>query len=83
MEKRLVKYGASWCGPCKALNQLLESITLDVKLENIDIDHNVQKAQDNNIRTIPTMILFDENGEELKRYSGVMNEVELKEFVKS
>lgn len=80
---KLVKYGAPWCGPCKALDHLFETANLDIEIELVDIDHNVQLAQDNNIRSIPTVVLIDDKGKEVNRFTGLMNFDELKEFVKS
>lgn len=80
---KLVKYGAPWCGPCKALDHLFETANLDIEIELVDIDHNVQLAQDNNIRSIPTVVLIDDKGKEVNRFTGLINFDELKEFVKS
>lgn len=80
---KLVKYGAPWCGPCKALDHLFETANLDIEIELVNIDHNVQLAQDNNIRSIPTVVLIDDKGKEVNRFTGLMNFDELKEFVKS
>lgn len=80
---KLVKYGAPWCGPCKALDHLFETANLDIEIELVNIDHNVQLAQDNNIRSIPTVVLIDDKGKEVNRFTGLINFDELKEFVKS
>jgi thioredoxin 1 len=80
---KLVKYGAPWCGPCKALDHLFETANLDIEIELVNIDHNVQLAQDNNIRSIPTVVLIDDKGKEVNRFTGLMNFDDLKEFVKS
>lgn len=80
---KLVKYGAPWCGPCKALDHLFETANLDIEIESVNIDHNVQLAQDNDIKSIPTVILIDDKGKEIDRFIGLKSLDEFKEFVKN
>ena len=36
--KKLYRFTASWCQPCKALSKNLEEAKLDIPIEVIDID---------------------------------------------
>ena len=70
----LVDLYADWCGPCRALAPILANVQADVgadvKIVKIDTDKLGDPAsdlvtklmQDNNIRGIPTMLLFDGGG---------------------
>jgi thioredoxin 1 len=80
MEKRLVKYEATWCGPCEALDSVIESAALDITIEKVDIDENIQRSQDDGVRAIPTLILMD-GGKEIARHKGLIGVDKLKEFV--
>lgn len=59
----LVDFWAEWCGPCKALGPILESLTAEydgkAKIAKVDVDANQQVAMQYGIRSIPTVILFD------------------------
>ena len=58
------RFTASWCAPCKMLAPVLktlESAYPSVTFEVIDIDDNELLAEQYNIRSVPTVIIF--NGE--------------------
>lgn len=79
--KKLLKFGATWCGPCKSLSNSLKYANLgDVELIEFDIDDDFEIAQQNNIRGVPTLILVEDDVE-LKRKSGVMMADEIEEFI--
>ena len=80
----LLKFHATWCGPCKALSQVMENCKdkWDIPVADIDIDQSRDIAMEYGIRSVPTMILCDENDNQLKRHSGSMKESEFLEFIK-
>ena len=80
---KLLKFEASLCGPCKAMDHILDLMELNMEVEKINIDHNVQLAQDNDIKSVPTVILIDDKGKEVDRLIGLKTFDELKEFVKN
>ena len=81
---KAIKFYAEWCGPCKGLSMVIENAKdqITVPIENIDIDQNIMESVTYGVRSVPTMILLDENGSELKRKVGMMNEAQLLEFLK-
>lgn len=76
--KRVIRFTASWCGPCKILAKNLESINTDVPIEVVDIDEKTSYATEFGIRSVPTMVMLDGNVE-MKRMIGAksLKEVEL------
>jgi len=76
----LVDFFALWCGPCKMVPPILEEVkkTLgeQIKIIKIDVDKNPAVSDSFQIRSIPTMILF-QNGSPVWRQSGVIPASEL------
>ena len=82
----LVDAFASWCGPCKMLAPVLNSVSEDeemsvVKFIKFSVETHKELARDLDIKSIPTLILYS-NGTELKRISGYMPKKEIIEWIK-
>lgn len=79
---KLLKFSASWCGPCKMLSTTIAGIKDEIPypIEEIDVDVNTDLAKKFSIRGVPTMILVNEDTE-VKRKVGVMTASELKQFL--
>ena len=77
--KRILRFTASWCGPCKSLAMNLETASLDLPIEVIDIDTHSDVAQEYGIRSVPTLVMLDENTE-VKRLIGSKTINQLQEW---
>ena len=66
---RILRFTASWCGPCKTLAENLERAQLKVPIEVIDIDVHEDIANEYGIRSVPCLIMLDGNIE-VKRLIG-------------
>ena len=77
----IVQFSATWCGPCKALARTIESCKEDLThpIYQMDIDKNAKLCSALSIRSVPTLIRF-ENGEEVKRLLGNRSSAELISF---
>ena len=79
--KKLIKFSASWCQPCKALAGNMKYVDFgDVQVEEVDIDEQMDKAVSYRVRGVPTLVL-EEDGKEIKRKVGTMTLEELNQFV--
>jgi thioredoxin-like negative regulator of GroEL len=77
--KRVLRFTASWCGPCKSLAMNLETANLGLPIEVVDIDIHSEIAQEYGIRSVPTLVMLDENIE-IKRLIGSKTVNQLQEW---
>ena len=72
------KYEASWCHSCQQLKPIMEEIGQrydDVDVVTIDVENDPDKATNNNVKGLPTLI-FKDAGNELKRITGLKDKQE-------
>ena len=71
-EKVIVKYGATWCNPCKTIIPMLNEAEKRSpgKFLSIDIDKFPDIAAQYNISSIPALLVF-QDGKEVSRKVGV------------
>lgn len=82
MDRRILRFTASWCGPCKTIAQQLEELNVQMPIEVIDIDVFSDVAMDYGIRSVPTLIILEGNVE-VKRKVGVTTKEILKNWIEA
>ena len=78
--KRIIRFTASWCGPCKSMAMNLEAANLGLPIEVVDIDIHPDVAAEYGVRSVPTLVMLDENTE-VKRIIGSKTVNQLQEWV--
>jgi thioredoxin 1 len=72
----VVDFNAAWCGPCKAIAPILETLAEKyagaVKIGKIDVDENQAVARKYGVRSLPTLLFF-RDGKVIDTYVGAMS----------
>lgn len=56
---KLLKFGASWCQPCKLLDRTLDRVLRDfphIELVQVDIEKQIDLANQHNVTSVPTLV---------------------------
>ena len=77
----LVDFNADWCGPCKMMDKVLESLEEDIDIIKIDTDQNSKLVFKYRIMSIPTLLLF-KDGKKVHETVGLISKEELDSIIK-
>lgn len=82
----LVDFFATWCGPCKMMAPILQQVKgqlgENIRIIKIDVDKNPALAQQFQIRSVPTLKVF-QNGQVKWTGAGVMQADQLSSIIRS
>lgn len=74
----IVKFGASWCGPCRAMKPIFEKLSEELPEEclvaEVDVEEVIEETLALDIQTVPVVIVF-KDGKERRRFHGAVNTV--------
>ena len=80
----LVKFGASWCGPCKRYAPTFDKFAEEnpaVKCFSIDAEKEQGLCEEYGVSSIPVTLVF-KNGELITKQSGILTAEKLSELTK-
>lgn len=81
----LVAFKAPWCGPCRAMEPVLNNISKsfsNVSFIEVNVDEDTELAVEYKVRQIPTLLLMEDN-HEVDRLVGSHSAEQIKEFISS
>ncbi|ASF00414.1 putative thioredoxin [uncultured virus] len=71
--KQLLYFFGDWCQPCKTLGPIMDQVSHQAKVKKINVDNSPEMASHYGVRSVPTVILVSEHGEEKSRLVGVQS----------
>ncbi len=78
-------FWAEWCGPCRMIAPMLKQLAQDykdrIKIAKIDVDAEGELAQQFNIVSIPTILVFNK-GQVVKQQIGAVPRHALEKMIK-
>ena len=85
MAKKVIKFFATWCGPCKVYGPTFERVKQELQSDIEFVEVNVEDDPENlsgefKVRGIPLTVVL-EDGEKIREKSGRLSETELKELI--
>jgi thioredoxin 1 len=82
---KVIKFSASWCGPCKQLTPIFNQVkseVSDVAFQEVDVDAESSLAIQYKVRGVPTIVI-EKDGQEVKRIVGGTTQATLTSTINS
>jgi thioredoxin 1 len=80
----ILYFTADWCNPCKKTRPIVEELNREqimAKFFIIDVDSEIEMAQDFEIRSVPTFVVMKDN-KEIHRVTGAKSRQQLEELIR-
>ena len=77
----IVHFSADWCGPCGAVRRVVDDVCAElpgVAHVELDLDANPTAARQLSVLSLPTTFIFDADGQQRYRTSGVPKAADLR-----
>ena len=82
----MLDFYADWCGPCKMIAPVVESLAAElegvVKVGKVNVDNNQELAAHFEIMSIPTLV-FIKNGEMVAKLVGLRDKKEIMQEIEN
>ena len=80
-ERGIIYFSAPWCQPCKVLGPVIDSLIVEgMNVKKVNCDYDVSLVQKYNIKSIPTLVLTDLEGNEIGRKIGSTTKQQITDF---
>ena len=82
--KSILYFTAEWCNPCKKTKPIVEQLNSEqimAKFFIIDVDSDIERTKDFEIRSVPTFVVIKDN-KEIHRVTGAQTRQQLEELIR-
>jgi len=78
----IVDFWAEWCGPCRVIGPVLQTISeeQDVTVVKVNVDDNSELGAEYGIRSIPTILVF-KDGEQVEKLVGAQSQKTFEDLI--
>lgn len=79
----VIDFNATWCMPCKKFAPVFDQVATEISdadFVSVDIDKAPKTATAFGVQSVPTVVILDESGKELRRYVGIADIMPAEEF---
>jgi len=78
---KLLYFSAGWCGPCKSFGPIMDRLATEgLNIQKVNIDAEPELTAKYGIRSVPSVIKVDGNGNKLDMFVGVKDANFVKQF---
>ena len=77
--RKILYFTATWCGPCKALGPVMDSLQGQINFDKVDVDTNRDLSTKYGVRSVPLLVLV-EGENEINRIVGVQTKEQILNF---
>lgn len=80
----LIDFWATWCGPCRMLSPIVDDVAAthpELKVGKVNIDEQPDLANQFNVMSIPTLIVF-KDGQKVNESVGLVTKEKIEELIK-
>lgn len=80
----LVDFWAEWCGPCRMLGPILDTLASEnpeIQVVKVNVDDQSELSTQYSIRSIPAVFIF-KGGEQINKFVGVKSKEDILKLVK-
>jgi thioredoxin 1 len=70
--RQALYFTAPWCGPCQKLGPVMDELAKQFTIRKINVDYDPELPAKYNIRSVPTVVFF-ENDQEVERVVGAQS----------
>ena len=77
--RKILYFTAAWCGPCKALGPVMDSLQGQINFDKVDVNTNRDLSTKYGVRSVPLLVLV-EGENEINRIVGVQTKEQILNF---